>query len=138
MNWPYSGFLGQASVIPFLKPSCWLLALFGVPFLLIFTWLVDSFFLHIFGEASLTIQSKLATWICYLNPPHFISPNCIYLYMIFVFTYSLSAFPARRLCRNICLVRLIGHTLPHSRYTVSVEWMNEQALDVINSFLSCN
>ena len=32
----------------------------------------DSFFLQLFGEALLTVQSKLATRIHSINPPHFI------------------------------------------------------------------
>lgn len=57
---------------------------------LIFTQLADSFFLYLFGKASLIIQSKLATWTCFINHPN--SPNFVDLYMLFVFTYSLSVF----------------------------------------------
>ena len=48
----------------------------------------DSFFLQLFGEALLTVQSKLATRIHSINPPHFICPNCSYLYTIYVFSES--------------------------------------------------
>lgn len=61
---------------------------------LIFTQLADSLFLHLFGKASLTIQSKLATWTCSINHPN--SPEFVYLYTLFVFTYSLSVFTCQK------------------------------------------